>query len=351
MAERKPSICLEMSATAQSSVEGAAPEDAGNPAAEPAAVAPEADPSAVTPAAAVEEEEEDMEGRPYDDLIKFPDEEPPPPEVWEVEPKFEWEKDIRSYIYEERLDKAEVHKNEGNSHYALAEGGDDSQWCLALRRYRRAIYHCHFDEMQMHDFIDKHRDQAIAIQMNCKLNLAVCVVKMYELKTDNPEYALPEGDLNHAVNAINEVLEKRPKEAKAHFRKGQVLMLQGDLPGARNSLTEAKKLGGHAGDMGKAMAALKQLEKEERERARALYGGKIQKVALHPVEEAARAQALARRELILRVMTIVGYPVTVPLQLAYRLLRSTWSAIRRLRGVKEEPGGADGVTAEGIKEE
>lgn len=286
-----------------------------------------------------DDEEEDREGQPYDDLIKFPDEEPPPPEVWEVEPKYEWEKDERGYIYEERLSTAEEHKNEGNKHYALAESGDDSQWSIALRRYRRAIYHCHFDEMQMHDFLEQHQEQAIAIQMNCKLNLAACIVQMYELKVEDAEHALPEGDLNHAVLAVNEVLEKRPKEPKAHYRKGQLLMLQADLPGARACLAEAKKLGGHAGDIGNAMRELKRLEREERERERALYGGKIQKVALHPAEEAATAKAAARRQLLLRLLAIVAFPVTAPWQLLRHVLKLArpyaLAAMGTQRGVKD----------------
>ena len=313
----------------------------------------------------------------YDDVIKWPDEKPPPPEVWEVKPKFDWETEERGYIFEQRLEVAEMHKVEGNKAFTL------EQWGIALRRYRRAIYNCHFDEMQMHDFMDHHRDTAIAIQvlrlqppltptshtpltslslslthththtltpsptpphtppltpslqMHCKLNLVACVVKMYEINCPDgttithPE--LPDGTLNHAVEALGEVLEKRPKEAKAHFRKGQVHMLQQDLPNARNALTEAKKLGGHGGDMAKAMSLLKRLEKEEKARARSLYGGKIQKVCLHKDEEEAMAIAAQRRDLVDKIVHTVTLPITFPAGHAYKallvVLSHVWAAL------------------------
>lgn len=126
---------------------------------------------------------------PPNDYIKWPDEEPPPPEVWEVEPRYDWERDERGYIFEERLAGAEEHKNRGNEHFNLEE------WEIALRRYRRAIYFCHFDEMQMYDLMDTHKEQVHAIQTLCKLNLVACIVRMTELGSDD----LPEGSLNHAV--------------------------------------------------------------------------------------------------------------------------------------------------------
>ena len=38
------------------------------------------------------------------------------------------------------------------------------------------------------------------------------------------------------------MVQVRPKEAKAYFRRGQVLMLQQDLSGAREALDEARQL-------------------------------------------------------------------------------------------------------------
>ena len=93
------------------------------------------------------------EGEPYPDLIKFPDEPPPPPELWEIEPQYDWERDERGYMFEDRIATAEEHKGHGNTHFHASE------WELALRRYKRAIYFAGFDEMQMHDFMDHHRNQ------------------------------------------------------------------------------------------------------------------------------------------------------------------------------------------------
>ena len=41
----------------------------------------------------------------------------------------------------------------GNEHFRLGE------WAVALRRYKRAIYFCAFDEMQMADLMDHHKEQ------------------------------------------------------------------------------------------------------------------------------------------------------------------------------------------------
>jgi hypothetical protein len=101
---------------------------------------------------------ETPEGEPYPDLIKWPDEPPPPPEMWEIEPKFDWEREERGYIFETRLEDAAAHKEAGNVAFAAEE------WEVALRRYKRAIYSCHFDEMQMHDLMDHHKEMAHAIQ-------------------------------------------------------------------------------------------------------------------------------------------------------------------------------------------
>jgi hypothetical protein len=48
-----------------------------------------------------------------------------------------------SYIFEERLERALQMKGIGNQHFQAGE------WELALRRYRRAIYYSHIDEMQV----------------------------------------------------------------------------------------------------------------------------------------------------------------------------------------------------------
>ena len=264
--------------------------------------------------AAENSDDETTEGKPYNDLIQWPDEPPPPKEVWEVEPLYEWEKDDRGYIFEGRLEGAEAHKAAGNTHYKAGE------WDMALRRYRRSIYFCAFDPMQMHDLMDHHKEQVAQIQMHCKLNLVACIVKMSTLD-DGSEKLLPEGSLDHAVVAINEVLEVKKDQPKVHFRKGQVLMLQQDLAGARESLTECRKLGGDGKELRAAMKRLKELEKAERVRERSLYGGKIQAANLHQPQEAEAAKQLARRQSILTVLYYLAFPLIAP----FKLLEKGWS--------------------------
>lgn len=275
----------------------------------PAAAAPSvAEPAADAPAPA----------QPDPDIIRWPDEEPPPPEMWEIAPVHEWEREERGYIFEQRLEGAEVHKAEGNAHFRAAE------WELALRRYKRAIYFCHFDEMQMYDLLEHHKEQAHGIQVPCKLNLAACIVRMHE----DADPALPDGSLDHALQAIAEVLKARPKEAKAFFRRGQVLMLQQDLPGAREALNEAAKIAGSSGGMRETFSKLKELEKKEKERQRELYGGTIQSSSLHRTQEAAEAAALARRMSWWKAFRILGGPVILPLEMLFALVLAMVQKVR-----------------------
>ena len=85
--------------------------------------------------------------------------------------------------------------------------------------------------------------------------------------------------------------------------------------------------------------AYRKVQREERERERALYGGKIQKVALHPAEEAATAKAAARRQLLLRLLAILAFPVTAPWQLLRHVLKLArpyaLAAMGKQRGVKD----------------
>jgi len=259
------------------------------------------------------------EGKPYDDVIRWPDEAPPPPEIWEIAPVHDWEKEERSYIFESRLESAANHKAIGNDHFK------SSEWELALRRYKRAIYESHFDEMQMYDLMDHHKETAWDIQVPCKLNLAACIVRMTEDRSD----VLPEGSLDHAVQAIGEVLKARPKEAKAYFRRGQVLMLQGDLSGARESLNEAAKLQGKGGAVRDALVKLAELEKAERQRQKAMFGGKIQTTSVHKAQEAAEAVQLARRAMAYKVFRAITLPFTLPFDALFSM---ALAVVRRARG-------------------
>ena len=242
------------------------------------------------------------------DIIRWPDEPPPPPEMWDIEPRFDWEREARGYIFEDRLATAAKHKEQGNVHFR------EGDWELALRRYKRAIYFCHFDEMQMHDLSDHHRETAHDIQVPCKLNLTACIVKMHEANVDS----MPEGSLDHAVLAIEEVLKARPKEPKGFFRKGQVLMIQGDLSGARAALDEAAKLGGGS-RVREAYTRLKELEKEERERQRALYAGRLQPMSVHKLAEERISQRSARSDLAWRSFRFLTLPLAAPLQALWQL--------------------------------
>ena len=204
-----------------------------------------------------------------DDIIKWPDEEPPKKEVWEVAPLYDWEKEDRGYIFEERLEKATEMKNIGNEHFRASE------WDLALRRYKRALYHSHIDEMQMFDLGDKHKADVHAVWVPCKLNLAFCIVRMTELGEP-----LEAGSLDLAEEAVNEVTKLQPTNGKAFFRRGQIALLQLDLPKAKEALDMAQKLSGNGGGLREAKARLNELLKEERKRDREMFGGKIQKESL-----------------------------------------------------------------------
>jgi len=158
---------------------------------------------------------------------------------------------------------------------------------------------------------------------------------MYE----DADPALPEGSLDHALLAIDEVLKARPKEAKAFYRKAQVLMLQQDLPGAREALDETKKLaaaGAIGSNLRDAYAKLKDLERKEHERQRQLYGGKLQAVSMHRMQADAEATALARQETLWKYVRIVGFPIVLPLEWLYALVSICVRAVRRQMGTTSD---------------
>ena len=102
------------------------------------------------------------------------------------------------------------------------------------------------------------------------------------------------------------------------FRRGQVLMLQQDLAGARNAFDDCRRLGGDNSALRGALAKLKQLEKAERAREAALYGGQMQGTSLHQAEEAQQAVRIARRETMWSVVYVLAFPLILPLQLLQR---------------------------------
>ncbi len=283
--------------------------------------------AAATASAPAEEPPAEEKEAAESDILRWPDEEPPPPELWDlIERKHEWEEEERGYIFEERLAGAERHKALGNEHFRQKE------WELALRRYKRALHSCHMDEMQMADLLDSHKEQVHGIQVPCKLNLAACTVAICESELQAEQQAehadrasgekaagastapaqsnwrLPDGSLDLAVRAVNEVLgiKGREPDPKAHFRKGQLLMLQGDLPGAKEEMRMARKFGATSAALRDSMLKLKALEVAERARERALYGGKLQPVSHHKLqEEGAARHAKLRRWLCFLLLPVV----------------------------------------------
>jgi tetratricopeptide (TPR) repeat protein len=208
-----------------------------------------------------------------------------------------WEKDERSYVFEERIGRGLEHKARGNDAFKA------ELYALALRRYARALHHAEFDVMQMHDFSEKHKDDVYAVAVPAKLNYIACVLKMREQNIEVPPVNVddeeePRTPLDHCDALVEEML-KAVKEAthfetpstalaknraKISFRRGQLLRERGDLPRAKEALNEARNLGASSLSVRDELAKVKQLERSERERERALYAGMIQEAPIAPLE-------------------------------------------------------------------
>jgi len=234
-----------------------------------------------------------------------------------VEPLYEWEKEERGYIFETRLEKATEMKEAGNVHFKASE------WDLALRRYRRALYHGHIDEMQMFDLGDKHKADVHAVLVPCKLNLAFCIIRMTELGE-----ALDAGALDQAEDGVNEVLKLQPDNAKAHYRKGQIKLLQTDLPKAKESLDAAEKLAGGGGGVREAKQKLRELMKQERQREREMYTGKLQTSSLHQAQEAVLARRTAQWAAITAFLKVIGFPFVWPTKMLLMTARAAVDVVR-----------------------
>ena len=241
----------------------------------------------------------------------------------------EWEADERSYIFEERLAKAEEHKVVGNEHFRRGE------WEGAIKRYQRAIYHADFDAAQMFDLMDHHREKAHATQIPCKLNYVLCIIKMREaglpltaygaVIEDSHEEPTMRGALDICEHYLGQVLKSQPENPKAFFRRGQLCMCRGDLSGAREALIEARRLQGNDG--GGVKAALLQLRESEqlaRRREREMYGGLLQERSIHKEVEAAEAQRAERVERLWRLHGIVTLPLRWPCAKLLELCTMLW---------------------------
>ena len=66
-----------------------------------------------------------------------------------------WEGEERSYIFECRLGRAQQLKDLGNQHFKRSE------WVPALARYKKALYHAHFDQLQSWDLMDHHKEMQV----------------------------------------------------------------------------------------------------------------------------------------------------------------------------------------------
>ena len=231
-----------------------------------------------------------------------------------------WEGEERSYIFECRLGRAQQLKDLGNQHFKRSE------WVPALARYKKALYHAHFDELQSWDLMDHHKEMLAGVAVPVKLNFVVCILKLLEAggELDDSEVAKEDGEaetwLDRAEEVCNEVIKLDPSSAKAHYRRAQVLERRGDLAGAEACLDAAERLeGGSAGVRG-ARQRLREQRKAERARERALYGGLIQEDCVHRAAEEAAERREARRALALRVSSALAAPITRPAGLLLRLV-------------------------------
>ena len=85
-----------------------------------------------------------------------------------------WEGEERSYIFECRLGRAQQLKDLGNGHFKRSE------WVQAHARYKKALDHAHFDELQSWDLMDHHKEMLAGVAVPVKLNFVVCILKLLE---------------------------------------------------------------------------------------------------------------------------------------------------------------------------
>ena len=97
-------------------------------------------------------------------------------------------------------------------------------------------------------------------------------------------------------------------------------MLQLNLPAARNDLDEARRLGGSTKELRAAHLKLRQLEKEERARERAMYGGKIQPKSFASMER----ERETKKAKLVRILSVPLLPITYPCKQIYAALAFVW---------------------------
>lgn len=233
----------------------------------------------------------------------------------------EWEGEERSYIFECRLGRAQQLKDLGNEHFKRSE------WVQAHARYKKALYHAHFDELQSWDLMDQHKEMLAGVAVPVKLNFVVCILKLLEIgggELDDSAVEKEDGEaetwLDRAEEVCNEVIKLDPSSGKAHYRRAQVLEQRGDLAGAEACLDTAERLEGRSAGVRGARQRLRDQRKAERARERALYGGLIQEDCVHRAADEAADRRDARRVLALRVSTALAAPIMRPAGLLLRLV-------------------------------
>ena len=244
----------------------------------------------------------------------------------------EWEGEERSYIFECRLGRAQQLKDLGNEHFKKSE------WVQAHARYKKALYHAHFDELQSWDLMDQHKEMLAGVAVPVKLNFVVCILKLLEAgngELNDSAVEKQDGEaetwLDRAEEVCNEVIKLDPSSGKAHYRRAQVLEYRGDLAGAEACLDAAERLEGRSAGVRGARQRLRDQRKAERARERALYGGLIQEDCVHHAAEEAAERRDARRGLALRISTALAAPITRPTGLLLRFV------LRPLYGRVVEP--------------
>lgn len=180
----------------------------------------------------------------------------------------------RSYVFEDRLERAEQIKDEANE---LMKAQSYKEARLA---YRRAYYHVDFDEMQTFDMQEKHLKMISDAKLPILLNLTQAAVKLAEEAnaTDGQQKA-KEILAKSALSYCKEALKIDPGNAKALYRKGLAYEVLGDNEDAHDWLKRAKTAMGEKADSDRgfkvSMKRVAKKAKEEREEAKKVWKGKL----------------------------------------------------------------------------
>ena len=174
--------------------------------------------------------------------------------------------------------------------------------------------------------MDPNEEMLQAVVVPVKLNNVVCILRLLREGAELDDSTVEKGDgeaetwLDRAEELCNEVIKMEPRNAKAQYRKSQVLEFRTDISGAERCLDEVEKLEGKTATLRAARQRLRDCRKAERMRERELYAGFIQESSVHKVAEAAVDRQEDRRRLVLRVSHMLAAPVTYPGDLLLRFV-------------------------------